>query len=326
LPPGWRRIPFPAGRQDLDGRRPRPRAAISRAIPTRRSSWSNMARATARSAAASRRGRRAAAPEIYLDRQGQLRIPRLPGPRRPDLALALLNQCVPTEAFFPIARPDVRQPDQAFNEKHPALEQTNPQLQQLQRCPHPGRGRLRRSARLYRVHEAARHARSQGAPVPGRPEDDRGDRQGQCRCGEQITASPARRPSSSTASRPNGTASGSSWDGASAAARCRRPARAEPRAASTGTADADQAAAADRLQELRRPGRPAHRAGPDGDRRPQWLRQIEPARGAALGDGREQRQVDARRRHGGRDLRRHRDAAGARFRRSLDPRRAGRRG
>ena len=41
--------------------------------------------------------------------------------------------------------------------------------------------------------------------------------------------------------------------------------------------------------------------------------------------GENQRQVDARRRHGGRDLRRHRDPPGARFRRSLDPRRDRRR-
>ena len=94
-----------------------------------------------------------------------------------------------------------------------------------------------------------------------------------------------------------------------------------------GAADrvADQAAQAQRLQELRRAGRAADRAGPDRGRRPQRLRQVQPARSDPLGDGRIQPQVAARRRHGRRDLRRHRDAAAARFRRSLDPARARRR-
>src|SRR3546814_9653671 len=68
---------------------------------------------------------------------------------------------------------------------------------------------------------------------------------------------------------------------------------------------AEKAAAPDRFQELRRTHRTAHRAGADRRRRPQWLRQVEPARGDPLGHGRIESQVDARRRHGGCDLRRH---------------------
>ena len=59
------------------------------------------------------------------------------------------------------------------------------------------------------------------------------------------------------------------------------------------------------------------RAGPDRGRRPQRLRQVQPARGDPLGDGRGQPQVDARRRDGRRHLRRHRDPPGARLRRSV---------
>ena len=77
-----------------------------------------------------------------------------------------------------------------------------------------------------------------------------------------------------------------------------------------------------RLQELRRAGRAQDRARADRRRRPQRLRQIQPARSDPLGDGRIQPQVAARRRHGRRDLRRHRNAAAARLRRSLDPARA----
>ncbi len=51
--------------------------------------------------------------------------------------------------------------------------------------------------------------------------------------------------------------------------------------------------------------------------RPQRLRQVEPARGPALGDGRDLAQVHARSRHGRRDLRRHqRPARRATWRRS----------
>ena len=57
------------------------------------------------------------------------------------------------------------------------------------------------------------------------------------------------------------------------------------------------------------------RAGPDRRRRPQWLRQVERARGDTLGDGRILAQVDARRRHGRRHLRRHR----RRGRRAISP-------
>src|SRR3546814_17183108 len=48
-----------------------------------------------------------------------------------------------------------------------------------------------------------------------------------------------------------------------------------------GVARADQAASAFRVQELRRSGRPAHRARADRNRRPQRLRQIDSARSTA---------------------------------------------
>ena len=62
--------------------------------------------------------------------------------------------------------------------------------------------------------------------------------------------------------------------------------------------------------------------GLTGSRRPQRLRQVEPAGSDPLGDGRRQPEVASRRRDGRRHLRRHRDAPAARFRRSLDPDRA----
>ena len=70
------------------------------------------------------------------------------------------------------------------------------------------------------------------------------------------------------------------------------------------------------LQDLRRSGRRADRAGADRHRRAERLRQVEPRRGAALGDGRELLQELARLRHGGRDLLRHDRTAGAQPRRS----------
>ena len=60
----------------------------------------------------------------------------------------------------------------------------------------------------------------------------------------------------------------------------------------------------------------ADRARPDRHRRPQRLRQVQPRRGAALGDGRDLGQVDARRRDGRRHLRRQR----RRGRRATSPR------
>lgn len=55
----------------------------------------------------------------------------------PDLALALLNQCVPTDAFFPTLDQIYAGTD-AFNQKILGIEQTNPQiLQQLQQMPPP---------------------------------------------------------------------------------------------------------------------------------------------------------------------------------------------
>ena len=52
------------------------------------------------------------------------------------------------------------------------------------------------------------------------------------------------------------------------------------------------------IQVLRRADGPSDRARPHRRRRPQWLRQVEPARGAALGDGRKLLQVHARLGHG----------------------------
>ena len=69
------------------------------------------------------------------------------------------------------------------------------------------------------------------------------------------------------------------------------------------------------VQELRRPHRARDRARADRRGRAERLRQVEPPRGAALGDGREPPERDARRRHGGRDLRRLRQPAGAQPRR-----------
>ncbi len=57
-----------------------------------------------------------------------------------------------------------------------------------------------------------------------------------------------------------------------------------------------------RLQILRRTDRIRHRARADRRRRAEWLRQVEPRRGAALGDGRKLLQEHARVRHGRRHL------------------------
>jgi protein-disulfide isomerase len=55
----------------------------------------------------------------------------------PDLSAALLNQCVPTEAFFPVLD-QIYANQQAFEEKLMAMQQNNPQvLQQLQQMPPP---------------------------------------------------------------------------------------------------------------------------------------------------------------------------------------------
>ncbi|UYY76124.1 DsbA family protein [Sphingomonas sp. R1] len=55
----------------------------------------------------------------------------------PDLALALLNQCVPADAFFPTLDQIYAGTD-SFNQKILGIEQTNPQiLQQLQQMPPP---------------------------------------------------------------------------------------------------------------------------------------------------------------------------------------------
>ncbi|UZK65132.1 thioredoxin domain-containing protein [Sphingomonas sp. M1-B02] len=55
----------------------------------------------------------------------------------PDFALALLNQCVPTEAFFPVLD-QMFANQEAFYNRTEQLQQTNPQiLQQLQALPAP---------------------------------------------------------------------------------------------------------------------------------------------------------------------------------------------
>ena len=71
-----------------------------------------------------------------------------------------------------------------------------------------------------------------------------------------------------------------------------------------------------RLQVLRRTRRIRHRTRPDRHRRAERLRQVEPCRGAALGDGRKLLQEHARVRHGRRDLFRLRHAPGPQHRRS----------
>ena len=71
-----------------------------------------------------------------------------------------------------------------------------------------------------------------------------------------------------------------------------------------------------RLQVLRRADRFPDRARPDRRGRAERLRQVEPGRGAALGDGRDLAQVDARRRHGRRHLFRQQQPSAAQHRRS----------
>ena len=140
---------------------------------------------------------------------------------------------------------------------------------------------------------------------------------GQCstssrRYGESATTSSgsrARRPSSSTAGRSPRPTSGRG------SSRCSAD-------ASERTGAGDQV----RVKRLKLSGfksfvEPAElrvEDGLTGHRRAERLRQIERARGDPLGDGRELAQIDARRRHGRRDLRRHRAPARARLRRS-DP-------
>ena len=81
---------------------------------------------------------------------------------------------------------------------------------------------------------------------------------------------------------------------------------------------AHKPAPAHRLQVVRRAHRNPDREGPDGGRRPERLRQVQPAGGAALGDGRDLVQEHARGGHGRRDLLRLRRASGAQHRRGDD--------
>ena len=81
------------------------------------------------------------------------------------------------------------------------------------------------------------------------------------------------------------------------------------------------ASARSRLQVLRRADRIPDRAGPDRRRRPERLRQVEPRRGAPLGDGRELVQEHARVRHGRRHLLGQPQPPGAQHGRSLARRR-----
>ncbi len=71
------------------------------------------------------------------------------------------------------------------------------------------------------------------------------------------------------------------------------------------------------LQVLRGPDGPRHPRRVDRRGGAERLRQVEPAGGAALGHGGEPPHGDARRRHGGRDLRRYREPAGAQLRRGV---------
>ena len=73
------------------------------------------------------------------------------------------------------------------------------------------------------------------------------------------------------------------------------------------------APARSRLQVLRRADRIPDRAGPDRRRRAERLRQVEPGRGAPLGDGRELLQEHARLGHGRRHLLGQRQPAGAQY-------------
>ena len=98
----------------------------------------------------------------------------------------------------------------------------------------------------------------------------------------------------------------------------RRDEAARSRARKAQSFDETHAAAPARIQVLRRADRLPDRARADRRGRAERLRQVEPGRGAALGDGRDLAQVDARRRHGRRDLRRHQQPAGAQHRRSGD--------
>ncbi len=74
-----------------------------------------------------------------------------------------------------------------------------------------------------------------------------------------------------------------------------------------------------RVQELRGSDRSGDRARTDRRGGSQWLRQIEPSGGAALGDGRDPPLGGARRRHGGRDLRRRSHPQRPQLRRSHAP-------
>ncbi len=82
--------------------------------------------------------------------------------------------------------------------------------------------------------------------------------------------------------------------------------------------DEAHAVAPDRFQVVRRADRFPDRAGIDRRRRAERLRQVEPRRSAALGDGRGLPQGDARRRHGRRDLLRQQQSRAAQHRRSGD--------
>ena len=80
-----------------------------------------------------------------------------------------------------------------------------------------------------------------------------------------------------------------------------------------GPASASHPASSQRFQELRGSHGSRHPYRADRSGRAQWLRQVEPSRGAALGYGRDPAQGDARRRDGGRDLSGQRRAPGARL-------------
>ena len=82
--------------------------------------------------------------------------------------------------------------------------------------------------------------------------------------------------------------------------------------------DETHAVAPDRFQVIRRADRFPDRAGTDRRRRTERLRQVQPRRSDALGDGRSLPQGDARRRHGRRHLLRQQRPRAAQHRRSGD--------
>ena len=187
----------PAGRQlDRDGRARPPRAAIAWAIPNAPIKLVEYgSRAVPDLRRVRRDGHAAAARNLCRERQGELRIPRLPASTaRSTCAAALLGQCGGPSAVLPDARADVRRTSSAFLDKLQAMPAA--MQQQLQAMP-PAQARQRagRALGYDRLRQAARRARSEGARMPGRQGRDRRARQADRECDARQAASPARRPS-----------------------------------------------------------------------------------------------------------------------------------